>query len=66
MLILSFVVAMAAAVASDQNSLAIIVLGALAAISYRIRVEENALIGYFGDRYREYAGRTKRLIPWVY
>ena len=47
-------------------SLAIIVAAALSGFAYRIRVEEAALIGHFGQRYRSYSSRTKRLIPFVY
>lgn len=46
-------------------SLAIIVLVTGLALAYRIRVEEQALIERFGDAYREYMRRTKRLIPGV-
>jgi protein-S-isoprenylcysteine O-methyltransferase Ste14 len=45
---------------------AIIAVGAFAAFSYRIAVEESALIEHFGDRYRDYMRRTKRLIPGIY
>jgi protein-S-isoprenylcysteine O-methyltransferase Ste14 len=44
---------------------ALTVIG-FAALSYRIGVEERALIEHFGDRYRDYARRTKRLIPGIY
>src|SRR6266849_2339475 len=47
-------------------SLAIIVVAALIGFGYRIRVEEAALVGHFGERYRTYAARTKRLIPGIY
>lgn len=47
-------------------SLAIILAAALIGMGYRIRIEERALIGHFGDRYRDYAARTKRLIPGIY
>jgi len=47
-------------------SLAIILAAALIGMGYRIRIEEQALIGHFGDRYRDYAARTKRLIPGIY
>jgi len=36
------------------------------AFMYRIQVEERALVEAFGDRYRAYMRRTKRLIPLVY
>src|SRR5258708_4278461 len=47
-------------------SLGIIVAAALIGFGYRIRVEETALVSHFGDRYRDYAGRTKRLLPGIY
>jgi protein-S-isoprenylcysteine O-methyltransferase len=33
---------------------------------YRIHEEDAALLAAFGDDYRAYCRRTKRLIPWVY
>lgn len=47
-------------------SLAAIAIATFVGFAYRIRVEENALTEHFGDAYREYAARTKRLIPGVY
>jgi len=47
-------------------SLAIIALLAGAGLSYRIAVEERALVEHFGDAYRAYASRTKRLLPGIY
>jgi protein-S-isoprenylcysteine O-methyltransferase Ste14 len=47
-------------------SLGLVVIGASIGFAYRIRVEETALTNHFGDRYRSYAARTKRLIPGVY
>ena len=47
-------------------SLVVVFAFALAGIAYRISVEEQALIGALGDDYREYAARTKRLIPGVF
>jgi protein-S-isoprenylcysteine O-methyltransferase Ste14 len=46
--------------------LGIIVLLPLAALLYRIHVEEIALTGAFGAEYAEYSRRTKRLIPGIY
>jgi protein-S-isoprenylcysteine O-methyltransferase len=43
----------------------VIVGGCLAAYMIRISVEENVLLSNFGDDYRRYAARTKRLIPWI-
>jgi protein-S-isoprenylcysteine O-methyltransferase Ste14 len=37
-----------------------------AAFVYRMHVEERALTSALGDSYLSYAGRTKRLIPYVY
>jgi protein-S-isoprenylcysteine O-methyltransferase Ste14 len=36
------------------------------AVLYRIRVEEAALMGAFGNEYEEYRQATKRLIPGLY
>jgi protein-S-isoprenylcysteine O-methyltransferase len=36
------------------------------AYGYRIAAEEAMLLGALGDRYREYAARTWRLIPYVF
>jgi protein-S-isoprenylcysteine O-methyltransferase Ste14 len=35
-------------------------------ILYRIKVEEQMLIEKFGDEYRDYMRKSKRLIPYVY
>jgi protein-S-isoprenylcysteine O-methyltransferase Ste14 len=43
-----------------------IVAGCLAAFMIRISVEEKVLISSLGDDYRQYAARTKRLIPWIF
>jgi protein-S-isoprenylcysteine O-methyltransferase len=37
-----------------------------ATLVYRIRLEEQMLTERFGDDYRLYARRTKRLAPWLY
>jgi len=47
-------------------SFAIIVVPITAAFIYRIRIEESALMESLGTNYREYAARTKRLIPFIY
>jgi protein-S-isoprenylcysteine O-methyltransferase Ste14 len=47
-------------------SLAAITLPVLAVLLYRIRIEEELLTAQFGDRYRVYSGRTKKLIPWIF
>jgi protein-S-isoprenylcysteine O-methyltransferase len=47
-------------------ALLILITGTTAAFLYRMRVEERALTGAFGDRYRQYQQRTARLIPGMY
>ncbi|MBI3242805.1 MAG: isoprenylcysteine carboxylmethyltransferase family protein [Chloroflexi bacterium] len=47
-------------------SLAVMLLGSGVAYAYRIRLEEAALLEAFGDEYRAYMRRTKRLIPFVW
>jgi protein-S-isoprenylcysteine O-methyltransferase Ste14 len=47
-------------------SLAAIVLAVSAALTYRIRVEEAALLGAFGEDYVAYSKSTRRLIPGIY
>ncbi|MGH7149623.1 MAG: methyltransferase family protein [Planctomycetota bacterium] len=32
----------------------------------RLRVEETVLFEVFGDEYRAYASRTKRVLPWIW
>jgi protein-S-isoprenylcysteine O-methyltransferase Ste14 len=46
--------------------LGIIVLLPMAALLYRIHVEEAALTGAFATEYVEYSRRVKRLIPGIY
>jgi len=36
------------------------------AFSYRINVEEKALVEQFGEEYLDYRRKTKKLIPFVY
>jgi protein-S-isoprenylcysteine O-methyltransferase Ste14 len=47
-------------------SVAMIAVGTIIGFSYRIAVEEGALIEHFGDGYRDYMRRSKRLIPGIY
>jgi protein-S-isoprenylcysteine O-methyltransferase len=47
-------------------SLLILMTGTTASFLYRMHVEERALTGAFGDRYRQYQQRTARLIPGIY
>jgi protein-S-isoprenylcysteine O-methyltransferase Ste14 len=47
-------------------SLLVAVLLPLAALLYRIHVEEKALVSSLGSEYVEYQKRTKKLFPWVW
>jgi len=51
---------------SNWISLGCSVLPFIFAASYRIRVEERALVEAFGEAYVNYSRRTRRLIPRVY
>jgi len=44
----------------------LLILGIGLAFLYRIHVEERVLLEAFGERYRAYMERTKRLIPMLY
>jgi len=44
----------------------VVVIGAGAYFVVSLRVEENDMASAFPDQYPEYAGHTKRLIPFVY
>lgn len=52
---------------SINNWLALIVnlLIIAGAYLYRIKIEERALINYFGDAYKEYMKRTWRIFPYL-
>ncbi|MBK7257516.1 MAG: isoprenylcysteine carboxylmethyltransferase family protein [Ignavibacteriae bacterium] len=50
----------------NSLSVLVIIVPIAAAFLYRIRVEEEALLGAFGDEYRVYQAATKRLIPGIY
>lgn len=47
-------------------SLAAIILPISIAFLWRMHVEEQALQAAFGERYRDYAARTPRIIPFVW
>jgi len=51
-----------------QSWAAVLVLAVatLAALAYRLRVEEQFLVSELGDDYVRYSRRTKRLIPYVW
>jgi len=50
----------------NAASLLFMIVPVYAAFLWRIHVEEQALLGAFGEKYKEYMKRTKRLVPWVY
>ncbi|HEY1583011.1 MAG TPA: isoprenylcysteine carboxylmethyltransferase family protein [Chthoniobacterales bacterium] len=47
-------------------SLAAVFLPVVIAFLWRIHIEEEALRGAFGDKYEDYAARTRRVIPFLY
>jgi protein-S-isoprenylcysteine O-methyltransferase len=47
-------------------SLLLITLPVAAALARRIAVEEEALVGAFGEAYLEYRKHTRALSPWIY
>jgi len=47
-------------------SLAAVVVVMPATYLFRMHEEDAALLAAFGDGYRAYCQRTKRLIPWIY
>ncbi|MGI8618559.1 MAG: methyltransferase family protein [Gemmatimonadaceae bacterium] len=47
-------------------SLALLLVASAWFYSRRMAVEERALMATIGDAYREYMGRTKRLVPFLY
>ena len=54
------------AVWGNWLGLVVLVTATVVALSYRIHVEENALLDELGDRYRNYADHHKRLIPYLW
>lgn len=51
---------------SSLYSFLALVVPVFMAISYRIGVEEKLMINEFGDSYRQYKIKTKKIIPWIY
>lgn len=51
---------------ANLAALLIILLPVLTVVLWRIRLEENALAEAFGEPYRRYRQRTKRLLPLIY
>jgi protein-S-isoprenylcysteine O-methyltransferase Ste14 len=51
---------------ANWMSVAVVLAGAILAYSYRIHVEERALLQTLGEPYRAYMQRTKRFVPKVF
>ncbi|PWB74126.1 isoprenylcysteine carboxylmethyltransferase family protein [candidate division GN15 bacterium] len=51
---------------SNWLSLLVIVVPITTAFVHRIKVEEEALLSFFGEKYSKYSAGTKRLIPMIY
>jgi len=51
---------------SNYLVLLVIFVPTFFAFLYRIRVEEKALAGAFGQEYLDYSKATKRLVPWIF
>jgi protein-S-isoprenylcysteine O-methyltransferase Ste14 len=47
-------------------SVLIIMIPIFIGISYRIKIEERSLSEAFGERFKAYKQKTKRIIPWIY
>jgi protein-S-isoprenylcysteine O-methyltransferase len=51
---------------SNWLSALVIFIPIFFAFAYRIKVEEQALSEHFGDKYKQYCLKTKRLLPYIY
>jgi len=51
---------------ANWASLVVLIVPVFLVFLRRMRIEEAALLRAFGDQYRDYMNRTKRLIPAVY
>jgi protein-S-isoprenylcysteine O-methyltransferase Ste14 len=50
---------------SNWVSFALLFVTTVAVYTYRVRIEERALLETIGEPYREFMSRRKRFIPWV-
>ena len=62
---LSLVSLGAAITFQSLSGMVVFLVGVAPALAYRIHLEEQLLERNFGEEYREYTRRTKRLIPYV-
>jgi len=46
--------------------LLVLLVCVLAGLAYRIKVEERALVGALGDRYRDYAATRRQIVPFIW
>jgi len=51
---------------TNWQSLLVLVLASTIVYSYRVWVEERALVATLGERYVAYVRRTKRFVPFVF
>ncbi|MCW3465372.1 methyltransferase family protein [Chitinophaga nivalis] len=51
---------------NNWYSLFLVFIPVTAAFIYRMNIEEEMLLSQFGQTYKDYMQRTKRVIPWVY
>jgi len=51
---------------ANWASLVVLIVPIFLVFLRRMRIEETALLRAFGDQYRDYMNRTKRLVPAVY
>jgi protein-S-isoprenylcysteine O-methyltransferase Ste14 len=63
--LLLFFVGMSVAL-GDWVSVLLLMLVPFAGVWYRIRVEEEALLGAFGGEYRTYMGHVRSLLPFIF
>jgi len=51
---------------NSWGALLLMILTTVPALAYRIKVEEELLTKHFGDAYRDYAKKTKKMIPGIW
>lgn len=44
----------------------LLMLGLIPCTLYRVKIEESMLLEKFGDEYREYVKKTKKMLPFIY
>jgi protein-S-isoprenylcysteine O-methyltransferase Ste14 len=47
-------------------SVLVLLLATIAALAYRVHIEEKFLVAELGDEYVQYMARTRRLVPYVW